>query len=142
MTVEDYQGLLNIVLLNNGEMAYGLYEYELEEHLDQLIQSLIKDRDEFIFAITENSNHVAMVLIEKSGKVYVNELARDKLMELWKGDAYTYNMKKMIPDFAKQLHNGEMPVNGVKTIKGLSANQGRVISWANYLLKSLVGRGK
>ena len=128
--------------MNNGKMYYGVYEYELKEILGKLKSSLIKDRDDFIFAITENSNHVAMVLIEKSGKVYINELARDKLMELWYGDAYTYNMKKMIPEFAKQLNNGEMPINGVKFINEIPSKQGRETSWADYLLNSLSGRGK
>ena len=30
-------------------------------------------------------------------------------------DAYERNMKKFIPDFAKQLHEGDIPINGVKT---------------------------
>jgi len=36
----------------------------------------------------------------------INDLARDKLKEVWKG-AYERYMKKFISDFAKQLHEGE-----------------------------------
>jgi len=54
-------------------MPYGLYEYELEELLDELKASLAADHDDYIFAVTENSGHVAMVLIEKAGHVYSNE---------------------------------------------------------------------
>nr|WP_179210107.1 hypothetical protein [Crenothrix polyspora] len=43
-----------------------------------------------------------------------NELAREKLKEEWEG-AYEGNMEKLIPSFAKQLHQGDIPVNGVKT---------------------------
>ena len=57
-----------------------------------------------------------MVLIEKSGQVYINEQARKKLQALWPV-AYESNMKKLIPAFAQQLHAGELPINGVKTIK-------------------------
>ena len=83
--------------------------------MDDLKLSLIKDGDEFIFAVTENNNHVAMVLIEKSGKVFVNELARNRLKDLWSG-AYSDNINKLIPAFAKQLNNNEIPINGVKTV--------------------------
>ncbi len=37
-----------------------------------------------------------MVLIEKTGQVHINELARVKLKALWLG-AYESNMKKLIP---------------------------------------------
>src|SRR5262245_38814114 len=76
--------------------------------------SLAADRDDYIFAVTENSGHVAMVLIEKSGHVYINEQAREKLQALWPV-GYTSNMKKLIPACAQQLHQGELPINGVKT---------------------------
>ena len=106
---------LEQALLNNGEMPYGLYEYELEELLDELTSSLTADHDDYIFAVTENSGHVAMVLIEQSGQVYINEQAREKLQTLWPA-TYTSNMRTLIPDFARQLHNGELPINGVKTV--------------------------
>jgi hypothetical protein len=61
-----------------------------------------------------------MVLMERSGKIYINELARDKLRDLWR-DAYLHNMKKLIPVFAKQLNDGVIPINGVKTAGTLNA---------------------
>ena len=57
-----------------------------------------------------------MVLIEKSGQVYINEQARERLQALWPM-AYKSNIQKLIPVFAQQLHEGELPINGVKTIK-------------------------
>jgi hypothetical protein len=65
--------------------------------------------------VTENSGHVAMVLIEKAGHVYINEQAREKLQTLWPV-GYTSSMQKLIPAFAQQLHRGELPINGVKTV--------------------------
>ena len=44
----------------------------------------------------------------------INDLARDKLKEVWKG-AYERYMKKFIPDFAKQLHEGNIPIYSIKT---------------------------
>ena len=105
---------LEKALLNDGEMHYSLYEYELEELLEHLKSSLKKDKDELIFAVTENNNHVAMVLIECSGRVYINESARDKLKKFWK-KAYLINIKKLIPVFVKQLNDSQIPINGVKT---------------------------
>lgn len=116
MTATEIENLLKQTLLNDGAMQYGLYEYELEELLDELKSSLAADRDDFIFTVTENGGDVAMVLIEKSGQVYINEQAREKLQALWPA-AYKSNIQKLIPAFAQQLHAGELPVNGVKTIK-------------------------
>lgn len=115
MTAKHIEKILQQILLHDGAMQYGLYEYELEELLDELTSSLAADQDDCIFAVTENSGHVAMVLIEKSGQVYINEQAREKLKTLWPV-AYTSNMQTLIPAFARQLHNGELPINGVKTV--------------------------
>jgi len=116
MSVKNIKKLLDQALLHDGEMQYGLYEYELEELLDELKSSLAQDKDDYIFTVTENSGHVAMVLIEKSGQVHINEQAREKLKAFWPA-AYESNMKKLIPAFAKQLSAGELPINGVKTIR-------------------------
>jgi hypothetical protein len=115
MTAKNIEKILQQTLLHDAAMQYGLYEYELEELVDELKSSLAADQDDYIFAVTENSGHVAMVLIEKSGQVYINEQAREKLQALWPV-AYTSNMKKLIPAFAQQLHQGELPINGVKTV--------------------------
>jgi len=114
MTAKNIEKRLRQTLLHDAAMQYRLYEYELEELLDELKSSLAADQDDYIFAVTENSGHVAMVLIEKSGEVHINEQAREKLQALWPV-AYTSNMKKLIPAFARQLHQGELPINGVKT---------------------------
>ncbi len=119
--IKDIKKTLETALLHNGNMAQGLYEYELEELLDKLMASMIADNDDFLFVVTTHKNDLtgkldcAMLLIEKSGAVHINELARDKLKELWK-DAYVRNMKKLIPAFAKQLQEGDLPINGVKTV--------------------------
>jgi hypothetical protein len=115
MTATEIENLLEQTLLHDGAMQQGLYEYELEELLDELKSSLAADQDDYIFAVTENSGHVAMVLIEKSGQIYINEQAREKLQALWPV-AYKSNIQKLIPAFAQQLHEGELPINGVKTI--------------------------
>jgi hypothetical protein len=115
MTAKNIEKILQQTLLHDAAMHYGLYEYELEELLDELKSSLAADQDDYIFAVTENSGQVAMVLIEKSGRVYINEQAREKLQALWPV-GYTSNMKKLIPAFAQQLHRGELPINGVKTV--------------------------
>src|SRR4030095_17097694 len=83
MTAKNIERLLEQTLLHDGAMQYGLYEYELEELVDELTSSLVADQDDYIFAVTENSEHVAMVLIEKSGQVHINEQAREKLRALW-----------------------------------------------------------
>ncbi len=119
MTVKDITRLLERALLREGEMHYELYKHELEEIIDDLKSSMMQDKDDYIFVVTENSGHVAMVLIEQAGQVHINEQARSKLKTLWLA-AYESNLKKLIPVFAKQLNRGELPINGVKTVKSFS----------------------
>jgi hypothetical protein len=120
-TAKDLKIVLKNALLNDGKMEYELYEYEFEALLDELLASLIEDKDDFLFAITTHKNDItgkedtAMVLIDASGKAHINELARDKLKEVWEGD-YEHKMTKLIPDFAKQLYKGDIPINGIKTV--------------------------
>ena len=72
MTKKDIKKLLEQTLLRDGVMHYSLYEYELEESIEEFKSSLEADQDDYIFAVTENSGHIAMVLIDRSGKVYIN----------------------------------------------------------------------
>jgi hypothetical protein len=116
MTENKIKKLLAKTLLRDGVMHYSLYEYELEEYLEEFKSSLEADQDDYIFAVTENSGHIAMVLIDRLGKVYVNEQARDRLRTVWK-NAYNHNMRLLIPAFARQLYNGELPINGVKQLR-------------------------
>jgi frataxin-like iron-binding protein CyaY len=116
MTRKQIQANLEKALLHNGIMQHRLYEYELEELMDELFESLARDHDHYLFAVTENSNDVAMVLIEASGQVYINEQARERLQQLWPA-TYAQNMRRFIPTLAKQLHQGHIPINGVKVVK-------------------------
>ena len=113
MTAKRIDKLLKQALLCDGEMKYELYQHELEELLDEWKSSMAKDKDDYIFAVTEGGGYVAMVLIEKSGQLHINEQARERLKALWHA-AYESNMKKMIPAFAELLNEGEIPVSGVK----------------------------
>ncbi|OLP15375.1 hypothetical protein BST81_26680 [Leptolyngbya sp. 'hensonii'] len=107
--------LLRKALLEEGEMAQSLYEYELEEHIDYWYEGLKADRDDFVFAVTENSGHVAMVLIMADKTVLVNEAARAKLSEFWQRN-YRTNIEKLLPMMAKELADDTLYVTGVKTI--------------------------
>src|SRR3712207_9251660 len=116
MTVRVIRQRLEAALLKNGPMRLELYAFELEGLIDHLKASVTQDHDEYIFAVTENNGDVAMVLVEQSGDVHRNEQARSKLPALWPA-AYTSNMQRLIPAFARQLHAGEIPINGVKTVR-------------------------
>ena len=116
MTKKTIEKRLTQALLNNGEMEFALYEHELEEHLGFLKSSLKRDKEDFIFVVTENRGYVAMVLIEKSGQIYINEQAREKLQSLWSA-MYETNVKGFIPLFAEQLAEGELAITGVSVVK-------------------------
>lgn len=116
MKAKKIEKLLTQALLYEGKMEYALYEYELLEMTNDLKLSMKRDKDDYIFSVTENNGYVAMVLIEKSGEVYINEQAREKLKSLWRL-GYESNLKQLIPDLAQQLSQGEIPINGVKVDK-------------------------
>lgn len=112
---------LRKALLEDGKMERALYEYELEEHIDYWYEGLKSDRDQFVFAVTENSGDVAMVLITPDKTIYVNEEAREKLSEFWI-KAYKHNINQLIPMMAENLANDIISVTGVKMV---SPNQKR-----------------
>lgn len=115
---------LQEALLNQGPMAYSLYEYELEENIDYWYDGLKADRDELVFVVTENSGHVAMLLILPDKTLFVNEEARAKLMEFWQSN-YAVNMKRLIPLMVKELSDDVIAVNGVKTV----SNSNKLAKW-------------
>lgn len=108
------EALLRQALIDNGKMEYALFEFELEEHIVYWYKGLKRDKEEFVFAVTENRGDVAMVLITKNKKIYVNEKARQFLMKQWEGEIYRKNMEVLIPMMAKNLANDILAVNNVK----------------------------
>src|SRR5574341_2648163 len=90
---------LRKALLEGGSFARALFEYELEEHIGEYTQSKKADDDKYFFAITEHTNDVAMLLIDESDHVHINDQARDLLKTLWL-DAYEQNLQRLIPDMA------------------------------------------
>jgi hypothetical protein len=121
ITVRELKKVLENALLNDGPMEQLLFEYEFEDMMGELLETLITDKDDYLFALTTHKNDVtghedtAILLLEPNGEVHVNEVARDKLKEIWEG-SYVKNMKQLIPDFAKQLHAGDIPINGIKAV--------------------------
>ena len=101
-------------LLNDGEMAYALFEHELEEHVNDFMKSKKKDKDDYFFAVTEHTHHVAMLLIDGGNKVHVNEEARALLKQLWPKLAYKHNMQILIPQMVDELSKGFLFVTGIK----------------------------
>lgn len=106
---------LRKALLEEGEMAYALYEHELKEHIDYWYKGLKRDREDVVFVVTENTGDVAMVLITRNKTVYINEDARQELMKVWKAN-YANNMEMLIPAMVGDLMNNCFAVTGVKVV--------------------------
>jgi hypothetical protein len=104
---------LRKALLEGGPFAQALFEFELEEHVEDYIQSRRADGDKCFFAITEHTNDVAMILVDESDNVHINEDARALLKKLWR-DAYKQNLQLLIPDMAEGLDAGYIYIAGVK----------------------------
>ncbi|MHC5863010.1 hypothetical protein [Nostoc sp.] len=111
------QTLLRKALLQDAKMEYELFEYELKEHINYWYKGLKADQEELVFAVTENSGYVAMVLITKDKIIYINEDAREKLAQLWQ-DSYKKNIERLLPMMADNLVNNIISVNGVKISSG------------------------
>lgn len=107
--------LLKKALLENGDMAHVLYEHELKEHIDYWYKGLKRDGEDVVFVVTENNGDVAMVLITRDKAVYINEDARQELMNIWKAN-YANSLEMLIPAMVKDLMEGFFAVTGVKVI--------------------------
>ncbi len=94
-------------------MTLALFEFELQEHIAEYLQSKRDDNDDYFFAVTEHINDVAMLLIDDQDAIHINEAARSKLMAFWQTN-YAKNLRKLIPDIAGELDNGHLYVAGVK----------------------------
>jgi len=116
MSKRSIEKNLTKALLNNGKLEKALFDYELAEHVDEYLLSKKQDNDKYFFAVTEHTNDVAMLLIDENDVVHINEMARQRLQTLWR-DAYSENMKNLIPDMAAELDAGFLYSAGVKEVE-------------------------
>ena len=99
-------------LLLDKKMDKALYEFDLEEHVDSWKKELQEDKHEFMFAITENTGNVAMVLITKRNTVFVNGHALKKLKVLFK-TAYKQNIETILPIMVTDLLSGNLAIQTI-----------------------------
>jgi hypothetical protein len=111
MTTEKY---LVRALLDDGAMSKSLFEEELHDQIEEFLKSKQEDGDDFIFAITERDNQVAMLLIDRDDKVHVNEEARAVLKTFWQKSVYDDNILILLPQMVDELSEGYYFVTGVK----------------------------
>ena len=104
---------LTTTLLLDGKMDYELYEFEIEEHIEEFTKEMHTDKDEYVVIITEHSGNVAMALITKENKLFINKMARKKLKECWLKN-YENNIKLFIPDMIDMFKNNNLWVSGIK----------------------------
>lgn len=106
---------LKRALLEDGPLVEALYEYELAEHVEEYRLSKRTDGDDYLLAVTEHANDVAMLLIDEHDVLHVNEDARAMLKRLWR-DAYMHNLHLLIPDMARGLDAGYLYAAGIKAV--------------------------
>ena len=78
---------------------------------------MIRDKEDFLFVVTENSGDVAMVMIMADKTLYINEKARNQLRELWPLTAYKTNIEMLLPKMVKEVANDILSVTGVSMTK-------------------------
>ncbi len=104
---------LRKALLDDGPMAMALFEWELQDHIVEYLQSKRADHDDFLLVVTEHTNDVAMLLIDEHDAIHINENARAALKKVWR-KVYRTNMELLIPNMAKELDEGKIWWAGVK----------------------------
>ena len=105
---------LRKVLLSDIEMSYELYEFNLEDNIDLWKKGMHEEENEFVIAVIEDNGNVAMLLITNKEELFINELAREKLRQIWHlEDEYSQNIDYLIPDIAKELIKGEILLIGM-----------------------------
>lgn len=109
------QQVLHKALLLNGEMFESLYEHEMQEHVAYWTEEMKKDKNDFVFVVTENNGYAAMVVITKEEELLINEPARAYLKKVWQKN-YDENIKILLPNMAAELNAGYFSVNGVKVV--------------------------
>jgi hypothetical protein len=109
------QQVLFEALLLDGELFDSLYKYELEEHIDFWKEGLIRDKNDFIFVVTENNGHAAMLVITKKDELLINVAARDFIKNVWK-KRYNQNIKNLLPSMVSDLDSGCFSLTGVTII--------------------------
>lgn len=108
--------LLRTALLEKGPLSRVLYENALEDNIDRWHIGLQISGEQFLFVLAEDSEEIAMVLIESKGKrLYINEAAREKLADIWSG-TYDNNLSHLIPMMAEDLAEGALSVTGVQYV--------------------------
>jgi hypothetical protein len=115
MTKQEIAQRLRKALLEGGVMSQGLYEFELQEHIDFWHKGLIRDKEDLVFVVMENTGDVAMVLITRDKTVYINEDARRELARVWKLN-YENNIEMLLPAMAIDLFSGQVAITGVKVV--------------------------
>jgi hypothetical protein len=101
-------------LLKDGGMSMSLYEEELRKGVEDFLKSKQEDGDDYFFVITEESGHVAMLLIDSEDKVHANEEARAMLKKFWPKSAYEEHIQDLLPQMVDELINGYYFVTGVR----------------------------
>ena len=86
--------VLHKALLLDGEMFESLYEHEMQEHIAYWTEGMRKDKNDFVFVVTENNGHAAMVVITKEEELLINEPARAYLKKIWQKN-YAKNIEML-----------------------------------------------
>jgi hypothetical protein len=107
--------VLDKALLLDGEMFESLYEHEMQEHIAYWTEGMKADKDDFVFVVTENNGHAAMVVITKEEELLINEPARAYLKKVWQKN-YDGNIRKLLPIMAAELNAGYFSVKGVRVV--------------------------
>jgi hypothetical protein len=102
-------------LLLDGPLFQSLYEHEMQEHIEYWTEGMKKDKDDFVFVVTENNGHAAMLVIAKNEELLINEPARTFIKKVWQ-EQYRKNMEILIPQMVADLSAGYFSVNGVKMV--------------------------
>ena len=102
-------------LLDDGELSQALYGDVLVGFEDEMKSSLNRDTDDALICLVEDDGEVALMLVEWDNSIVKNEVARNRLTEMWRAN-YAVNCQQLFPIFISQLKQGMLAVAGIKWV--------------------------
>lgn len=114
---------LTDALLHEEPMDWGLYQCQMEKQVPEWLESMRRDRDDFLLVILAQKNnagvaHAALVLLEFPAIILINEAARERLQSLWQDD-YVDQMRKLMRTTVSQLLRRQLPIYRVTLDRGM-----------------------
>lgn len=106
---------LRCALAGDKPLSIDLYVEVLADHEDTLKASLGKDADDALLCMLADEGEVAMLIIDRDGRIFRNDIALNKLRAMWQG-SFDANVETLVPTFSEHIIRKNLGVAGLKWV--------------------------